>query len=176
MDNLALNERQVFVIDDMAKAEWAMKKIAKARKIIQQRGVECEQMIADARSWLENETAAINDDISYFESALRMFAEQQIAGSKKKSFNLPSGKIGFRSGTKKYYLAGNEVKNDNPELLDFVKLSMPELVEVKESVKWSELKKNLKVLDNGKVVTEDGEIVPDMKVVSCEDRFYIDVK
>lgn len=165
-----------FVVDDIPKAEWALKKIAHYNKVKAKRKAEYEQMQADNERWYQQETADADRQIEYFQSLLRPFAEKELEGSKKKSVALPSGKIGFRAGAQKFFLGADEVKNDNPALIGFVKSSLPELLKVKESVDWATMKKNLVALSDGKVITKDGEIVPEMRVEVGDVKFYVEVK
>jgi hypothetical protein len=50
------------------------------------------------------------------------------------------------------------------------------MVETKQSVKWSDLKRMLKPTEDGRAVTDDGEIVPDMTVERGEKKFYVEVE
>lgn len=182
MENTALQldvteqAEERFQIDDIPKAEWALKKIAHYNRIKAKRKAEYEQMKADNEHWYQQETAEADRQIEYFQALLQPFAEKELEGSKKKSVALPSGKIGFRAGTQKFFLGADEVKNDNPALIGFVKASLPELLKVKESVDWATMKKDLVALGNGKVITKDGEIVPDMRVETGGVKFYVEAK
>ena len=170
-----INENEKFIIDDLAKAEWAMKKIAKRQGELVILQEQAERMKADIDKWLLRETTEKQDDISYLENLLKPFAESSIQGTKKKSLALPSGKIGFRAGAKNFVLNGTKVTNTMPELITFVKGSSPEFIETKESVKWADYKKTLNA-DGDKVITADGEIIEGMTIQQSEPKFYVDVK
>lgn len=176
-------ERGGFVIDDLSKAEWAMKKIAhiqaKKNELEQQAEkmkADIEIMKADVDNWLVSETAGYDDDLEYFKGALTPFLLSQIAGTKKRSINLPSGKIGIRAGAVQYYVGKEKADKDNRELIEFAKQSVPEFVKIKETLDWASFKKTLILLDDGGVVTKDGEVVAGMKGVKGEDKIYAEVK
>ena len=63
---------------------------------------------------------------------------------------------------------------DNAVLLPWLKANRPELVKVEESPNWAELKKAVKVVGDC-VVTDDGEMVPGVKVTEQEDDFDVEV-
>lgn len=92
--------------------------------------------------------------IEYFETIDDKFKKKTKTQEK---YRLPSGEI-----IKKY--PGPEFKRDNDKLLDWIKANHLDLVEIKESPKWGELKKITKVV-SGQVVTKDGKIVEGVEVV-----------
>ncbi len=92
--------------------------------------------------------------IEYFETIPDEFKKKSKTMEK---YRLPSGEI-----VKKY--PSPEFRRDNDRLLNWIKSSGLDYVEVKETPKWGELKKITKVI-NGQVVTEDGEIVEGVEVV-----------
>ena len=121
-------------------------------------------MVARYDKWLSDSNKKLDADEAYFHELLRPWVEEQLDGKKASSIKLPSGRAGFHAGSRQYSIGGDKASATNSALLSFVKQSKPELVEVKESVKWADLKKTLKPMDDGRVVTDDGEIVPDMTV------------
>ena len=165
-----------FVIDDLSKAEWALKKIAASRKEISSKTAQAEKMKQDIDKWLEEEIKTHTDDVVKFEILLMPFVNSQIEGTKKKSLKLPSGKVGFRAGSNKFLIGGIEASSKNESLISFAEKSMPEFIEQTRTAKWGEIKKLLTVTDEGVVITTDGEIVPDMKVEQGEPKFYTEVK
>lgn len=172
----AVEKQQEFIIDDLSKAEWTMKKIAHLKNKIADKQAQAAKMKADIDSWLLTETEHHTNDIAYFEGLLQPFVVEQLKDSKKKSISLPSGKIGFKAGNKNFMFAGKKVEKTLPELIKFIKETNPEFIETKETVKWGDLKKTLTVTDKGVVVTSDGEIVTDMTVEQGDPKFYIEVK
>ena len=51
---------------------------------------------------------------------------------------------------------------------------MHDFVKIEEKLNWNEMKKSCIVTEDGKFVTEDGEIVPSVKIFISE-RFSVEV-
>ena len=168
-------EKERFEVTDLASAEWCMEKLAEKAAERQQVEEQYHKMIDRYNKWWQTNIDKLDSDEAYFRKLLRSWVADQLAGSKKKSISLPSGRVGFRAGSKEFMLNGDRVTSTNPSLLEFVKGADSSFIETKESVKWGEYKKTLKVADDGQVVTADGEIVPDMVVEQGEPTFYAEV-
>ena len=164
-----------FEVTDMASAEWCMEKLAEKAAERQQVEEQYQKMIARYEKWRADSLEKLDSDEAYFNQLLAPWAAEQLEGTKKKSITLPSGRVGFRAGSKAFMLNGDKVTSTNPSLLEFVKGADSSFIETKESVKWGEYKKTLKVADDGQVVTADGEIVPDMVVEVGPAQFYVEV-
>ena len=170
----ALEEKR-FEVTDTASAEWCMEKLAEKAAERQQVEEQYQKMIARYEKWRADSLEKLDSDEAYFNQLLAPWAAEQLEGTKKKSITLPSGRVGFRAGSKAFMLNGEKVASANPGLLEFVKGADSSFIETKESVKWGEYKKTLKVIDDGQVITADGEIVPDMVVEVGPARFYVEV-
>ena len=170
----ALEEKRSEVTDT-ASAEWCMEKLAEKAAERQQVEEQYHKMIARYDKWRADSLEKLDSDEAYFNQLLAPWAAEQLEGTKKKSITLPSGRVGFRAGSKAFMLNGEKVASANPGLLEFVKGADSSFIETKESVKWGEYKKTLKVIDDGQVITADGEIVPDMVVEVGPARFYVEV-
>ena len=171
--NSEKNER--FTVTDEASAEWCMEKLAEKAAERQVVESQYEKMIARYEKWRTDSLEKLEADECYLQQLLRPWVENQLDGKKASSIKLPSGRIGFHAGPRQYTIGGEKASATNKVLLAFAKESKPDLVEVKETVKWAEMKKMLKPIDDGRVVTDDGEIVPDMTVEDGEKRFYCEV-
>ncbi|MDF1510530.1 host-nuclease inhibitor Gam family protein [Robertmurraya sp. DFI.2.37] len=91
-------------------------------------------------------------------------AKQVEAGKKpKKTISLPHGKISLKKQQPEF------VKNDE-ELFSYAKSTG--FIKVKESTDWVELKKKCSVYD-GKLIDENGEVVPGVTVVERNEKFEI---
>lgn len=170
-----VEEKEAFVIDDLAKAEWAMKKIAERQKEILDKKEQAAKMRADVDEWLKKETEEQTDSINYFTSLLQPFVTKQIKNSKKKSINLPSGKAGYRAGTKIWNFNGTAIDKKSPEFIDYVGGAAPDFVKTERSVDWAGLKKTL-TDNNGMILSADGEILDKLQVQQNEPTFYISMK
>ena len=168
-------KKKPFAVTDESSAEWVLEKMeenAKARALIEE---QYKRMIARHEKWREEALKELEDNDAYFQSLLRPWAETKLAGSKKKSVKLPSGRVGFRAGSKTYMLDGEKVAATSARLLSFVKVEDESFIERKESVRWGDYKKTLQVTDSGRVVTADGVPIPGMTCTQGEPSFYVEV-
>lgn len=174
MEQTELKER--FTVTDASSAEWVMGKLAEKQAEIAEMGRQRDKMLARYNEWYEEGTAALNGDIAYFEKLLADWARGELAEGKKKSIALPSGRVGFRASAPKVTFAGAPVDKESVAFVTMAKQVAPEYVETKESVKWADFKKSLTLAENGAVVTESGEILPEMKWEAQEPTFYATAK
>ena len=164
-----------FEVTDMASAEWCMEKLAEKAAERQKVEEQFDKMMERYEKWRDDSIEKLNADESYLQQLLAPWVEEQIGGKKVNSIKLPSGRVGFHAGPRQYTIGGEKASATNKSLLSFVKQSQPELVEVKETVKWAALKNSLKPMEDGRVCTSDGEIIPDMTVERGEKKFYVEV-
>ena len=106
--------------------------------------------------------------IAWAERGLKAYLEMIPAANRTKtqiSYELPGGKLLLKAQAPEY-------ERDEAALVPWMKKNgMTELVKVKESANWAELKKTLKEGPDGTMVTGDGEIVPGIKVIQREPKF-----
>ena len=162
-DLLAAEEtdKQPWTITDDRAADWALRKI--------------KELDADTASWsahyarLTEQVARQNEAAKerlmehlrrYFETVPHHMTKTQ------ESYALPTGKIGVKA------VAPGYVRDDDA-LLAWAKSNHAELVQIKESVNWSELKKLIKAAGEQAVDTETGEIVPGVTVTPGGIKFFI---
>lgn len=91
----------------------------------------------------------------YFETIDDKFKKKTKTQEK---YRLPSGEI-----VKKY--PGPEYKRDNDKLLGWIKSNNLDLVEVKETPKWGELKKFTKEINGQVIYIDTGEIVEGVELI-----------
>ena len=168
-------EKERFEVTDLASAEWCMEKLAEKAAERQKVEEQFDKMMERYEKWRDDSIEKLNADESYLQQLLAPWVEEQIGGKKVNSIKLPSGRVGFHAGPLRYTIGGEDASATNKALLNFVKGSQPEMVEVKESVKWSDFKRTLTPTEDGRAVTKDGEIVPDMTVERGEKKFYVEV-
>jgi hypothetical protein len=162
---LAPAAEQRFEINDADKADWAVRKIRRYQKNIDEAKITAQTQIERINQWLASVSEENQKQIDFFKGMLAPYAMTQLAGQKKRSLKLPSGTIGLRSLPVQF-------EKDDDVLLEWVKANLPGYVAVKESVVWGELKKTVTVVD-GKVLTEDGEIIPGVTATEPSDVFYV---
>ena len=168
-------EKERFEVTDLASAEWCMEKLAEKAAERQKVEEQFNKMLERYEKWRDDSIKKLNADESYLQQLMAPWVEEQIGGKKVNSIKLPSGRVGFHAGPRQYTIGGEKASATNKSLLSFVKQSQPELVEVKETVKWEALKNSLKPMEDGRVCTSDGEIIPDMTVERGEKKFYVEV-
>ena len=173
-----------FIVDSLSKADWAIKKIVAAQESIRIKTEEAKEMkkepleeINRVNEWLKKETEKAQQDIDSLSAMLMPFVAEQIEGKKKRSITLPSGRAGFTKGTTVFFYGNTEASKDNQSLLEYlVDNAYTEYVktEILETVDWANLKKTLKVTDEGMVVISDtGEVVDMMYVEQKPDKFSV---
>lgn len=62
---------------------------------------------------------------------------------------------------------------DDTELLEYVKSSAPGYIKTKESVDWAAYKKTLHQADDGRLITEDGEVLDCVTYSNSPDVFTV---
>lgn len=152
---------EVAVLDD-ASAEYLLRRIAEANE-------QYDRLVA----WYElqqKKAQEIRDrTVAWAERGLRSYLEMIPAAKRTKtqlSYELPGGKLVLKN-------QGPEYERDETALVPWLKENgLTDLVKVKESANWAELKKTLRETPDGaSMMTEDGEIVPGVKVTQREPKF-----
>lgn len=156
---------QPFVIDSQDRADWAMSKIGQAQLKIDEAEVLAQRQIERIQSWLSLAKREQQETIDHMTSLLRPFAEERLHGSRKRSMRLPNGSIGFRIAQPKFI-------RDDEMLLGWARVNSPDVVVISEQVAWNELKKRLTVC-NDAAISEDGEIIPGIRVEQQGQSFYV---
>lgn len=177
VDNIFID----FIIDDLSKAEWATKKIIKYQNDIQSKIEQARKMkdnyLAEVDNWLKSETEDAQRNIDSLSAMLQPFIENELAGKKKRSINLPSGRAGFKKGNTTFYYGNDKASKDNQQLLAFLldnHYNEYVKTEISESVDWGNFKKQLAVTDDGNVViASTGEIIDVMTANQEPDKFYV---
>lgn len=162
-DLLAADEtdKQAWSITDDRAADWAMRKI--------------KELDADTAAWkhhyetlaakVEQQNEAAKERLM---EHLRRFFETVPHHTTKtqESYALPAGKIGVRAVAPGYVL-------DDDALMPWVKANHTDLVQVKESVNWAELKKRLAISGGQAVDMETGEVVPGVTTTEGGMKFFV---
>jgi sulfur carrier protein ThiS len=172
VEDLQSPEVAKFEITDLNSLNWVFRKVAalksKEKEIKQVADVE-RQRIAD---WERGELSTISNSLSFFENMVQAYHAQQLANDPKaKTISTPYGK----SKTRKSSEAPE--KQDEEKILQYViENEMDEFI--KNSVKWAELKKSLKIVEiSGEKVVVDGngQIVPGVTVKPESISFSLEV-
>ena len=168
-------EKERFTVTDEASAEWCLEKLEeneKARALIDE---QYKQMTARYEKWRADALAEIEGSDLYLKGLLQPWVEEKLADGKKKSVKLPSGRVGFRAGGETWKMGAEKIEATTPALIAFVKENDDSFVAVKESVRWGDYKKTLRVMEDGRVATVDGQIIEGMTVTKGAPSFYVEV-
>lgn len=150
-----------FEITDLNSLNWAFRKLstlkAKEKEIKQLADVERDRIA----EWEKGELSSITNSASFFESLIATYHANQLAEDPKaKTISTPYGK----SKTRKSGEAPEKANEE--EILQYViENEMDDFI--KNSVKWADLKKSLKIVEiSGEkvVVDENGQLVPGVTV------------
>lgn len=159
-------EREPWTIKDDGEAEWAMKKIAEAKS-------DTERWAAYYAEQLEKIRKANEWHIAFMEAALRDYFDRVPHRATKLSekYALPSGELVLKQQEPEW-------THDDAALLEWCKENgLTELVKVKESVSWADLKKRLTVSEGGLVYDrETGEAVDAVTCTPREPKFSVNLK
>lgn len=155
-------------LENDADADSALHKIQRLNRGIEWARKLAEQQKQKIDAWLEQQIANRQEAIASQENLLRLYAEDRLKNSKRKSVSLPSGKFGFRKGQPK-------IEHQDDVLLQYAKEANQKYVKVKESLDWSGLKKSC-VIDHDKMIDENGEVLPGITIHPAEQTFYVSVK
>ena len=144
-------------------------KIAAAKEKRDQSIAYFRQLIANAQTIFNEETADDQNQIATLSSVLEQYFNENPPVDRK-SHKFAGGSFGYNKARTKYFFNGNELNADNPALLDFTRSNRPEFVKVKESVDWAKLKAALD-FDNEHVFFADtGEVFDGVK---AQKNFFV---
>lgn len=154
-------EHTPWEITDDSSAEWAIQKIADARKKLENwkshYARQLEIMEAECRDTEERLTAKLE---TYFNTVPHRVAATQ------ESYNLPSAKL-IRKQKQP------EFRRDDDALLPWIANTAPDCAEASWKIRWGELKKRLTVVDGQAVDAETGEVVPGVTVEERGETFMV---
>ena len=159
-----------FVIDNVDRLDWAIRKVTTAEKDAEQK-IECaKRQIMRLQEYIRRVEEDTEKQTSGLKVMMAPFVKALLEGNKRRSFSLPSGTVGFRK-------QGPEFEKDDDALIRWLKeTEKRDLVKVKESVDWANLKAQLvDVMEDGTVVTVDGELIPVevIKATRRPDKLYV---
>ena len=151
--------REAFIVNDDAKADWAMRKLASIRRKQADNKVIYDREVLRVAEWLEKVNTDLERDAEWFESNLKPYALTERYNGRK-SLVLPHGTIKTTAGRPKI-----EIENEL-EFLAWAEASQPELIRIKKEIDKKVL--NTLLTDSGDVISTQGEIVPSVRVIPAE--------
>lgn len=162
-EDLDDTENQRFRIQDDNQADWALRKIARARQDLKEAEETAAIEIEKINRWLDGQRDESLRTERFFTALLQEYYEPRfMTNPDKKTYKLPSGKVQRRTQQPQF-------DRDNEALLAWLKQrGMTDYVEVKETPKWGELKQQVQVVGEHVVIKDGplkGEIVDGVEVV-----------
>lgn len=150
-----------FEITDINSLNWAFRKLtalkSKEKEIKQLANVERDRIA----EWEKGELSSITNSVSFFEGHIQAYhANQLVEDPKAKTISTPYGKSKTRKSKE-----APEKENEDVILQYVIENEMDNFI--KNSVKWADLKKSLKIVEiSGEkvVVDENGQLVPGVVV------------
>ena len=162
-------EREAFVVDDLSKATWAMRKL---RSVVV--GLEANAAIAKAEQerialWLEEANKSLLQERAFFEGHLTAYLrKEREADPDKKSITTPYGKITSRVTQPKWETLD--------ELTDWLMNHNDSLIRIKYEVDKTELKKTYEVAGDKVIDPKTGEVVPFIQIIPSDISYKVEVE
>lgn len=161
--------RERFRITDDSQANWAVRKIAQARRELAKAEELAEAEIARIKAWLDGQRKDAMRTVSFFEGLLREYYLPRFAADPRlKTVKLPAGKVQVRAQQP-------EFERDEAALLAWLKVTgRTALVEVKETPRWASLKTLIDVTADGTCfIASTGEVVEGVKAIPRPPAFRV---
>lgn len=170
-EDLADTENQRFRIQDDNQADWALRKIARARQDMKEAEETAAMEIEKINRWLDGQRDESLRTELFFTVLLQEYYEPRfMTNPDKKTYKLPSGKVQRRTQQPQF-------DRDNEALLAWLKQrGMTDYIEVKETPKWGELKQQVQVVGEHVVIKDGplkGEIIDGVEVVHRPPTFRV---
>ena len=127
---------------------------------------EIERQLRLYQEYRENRMRPLDNQIAFYEKALKTFAMNEYAETNKKTIKLPNGTLAIKKQQPKY------VYNDEQVLEFLQENNYKDYIRTKAEVNKKDLKKNAIVNNNNELVI-DGKVVPGVIVVPQEDKFEV---
>jgi phage host-nuclease inhibitor protein Gam len=171
MTDAAVDTRQD--IDLMEAQREARIKVAKIREhlsAIDRLTADYREQIGEIDEWYSQAKAQYDHEVERLKVELRPYVAALTAGDPldKRSVNLPAGVAGFRQAP------DSVEREDDKATLAWLRDNAPELVAVKTTrTFYIDDVKGRFAVKGERFVTPDGEVIPGLRVVPGEDKFYV---
>ena len=152
-------ENEGFIVDTDQKADWAIRKLAVIRRKQAENKAIYDAEIVRITEWLSMVNTALDRDALYFEAVLTPYALLQRSEGRK-SVVLPHGTLKTTAGQPKIEF------NDESKFIEWATQNDPTLLRIKTEVDKTALK--ALITEEGVVISTQGEIIPEVKVLPAE--------
>jgi phage host-nuclease inhibitor protein Gam len=166
-----IEAQERFRITNDSQANWALRKIADARKKLARDQETAKAEIERIQQWLKmSESEAARTEERMTALLHEYYAPQFQTDPKTKTYKLPSGKV-------QWWAQQPQFNRDDATLLEFLKSrEMTAFIETKETPAWGELKKRVQVVGEHVVIKDGkmaGEIIDGVEVVHRPPTFRV---
>lgn len=127
---------------------------------------EIERQLRLYQEYREDRIRPLDNQIAFYENALKTFAMNEYAETNKKTIKLPNGTLAIKKQQPKY------VYNDEQVLEFLQENNYKDYIRTKAEVNKKDLKKNAIVNNNNELII-DGKVVPGVTVIPQEDKFEV---
>lgn len=127
---------------------------------------EIERQLRLYQEYREDRMRPLDNQIAFYENALKTFAMNEYAETNKKTIKLPNGTLTIKKQQPKY------VYNDEQVLEFLQENNYKDYIRTKAEVNKKDLKKNAIVNNNNELII-DGKVVPGVTVIPQEDKFEV---
>lgn len=163
-------DNEKFAITSDEQANFFLRRLEEVRSEQDKINLTCnneiERFTKKVNTFRTKELISLENTEKYFISLLETYAKKQLEGSKKKSIKLPFGTMSFKKGQRKMVY-------EDDVLMNFIKSnSLNDFIRIKEEINKSELKKAIKLEEDGSV-TLHGTIVEGATSLPAEETFSI---
>lgn len=159
-------ETSPWTIDSLESADWALRKIA----VLKKKNDEIHQLAEKEREriteWEDKETHSNQESIAFFESKLADYLHELRKNDPKAKIKTPHGTVSTRKQPDSWEYQGDTLNT-------LKELGLTEFITIKESINKAELKKAVQVLENGRVISPDGEVIESIKVIPQGEKIIV---
>ena len=151
-----------FRIDDLRKADWAVRKIAGMQADYEAVSAQYDQQMLAWKTWRDHEREMLERERAYLVGLLRTyFIQYRETHPRVKTLKVPHGSLKIRKSSP-------QVEVVQPSIfLQWAKAEAPDLVRVKEEPNQQAIRQ---------AVVKEGLAIPGVRVMDVPDRFEVDTK
>ena len=151
-----------FRVDDLRKADWAVRKIAEIQSDYAAITAQYDQQMAAWKTWRDHEHERLEQQRAYFVGLLQAyFTQYRETHPRVKTLKVPHGALKLRKSPPQVLVT------QEPIFLAWAKVEAPDLVRVKEEPNQSAIRQ---------AAVKDGLAIPGVRVIEVPDRFEVDTK
>lgn len=166
----AEQEQEGWTIKSDLEADWALDKIREEQADCRRFEMVVNEKVAQLQAALTKKKDQAERSTEFFTVKLQDYFKTvpHKATKTQETYSLPSGKLVLKHQKPEFL-------RDEDTLLKWVEQNSPELVKVKKSTNWEELKKSI-IISGNSAITEDGEAIPGIIVQNKPDEFKVVVE